>query len=256
MSDLPDLLQQLQGAGQDTLDKSTVLPIVNLLQKASPEVDPTHPKYSLKCVKDARPGDIVYGGSVIKQPLDVAVLKFSTVYEEFRDRDEGGGRIAIYSPEEALKLPKYSKIGNDEYNGENSLIFTTYIAVLMPSLNNAFGIIKLKSTGLRMARKLQTYIANFRYEDEARKKMVPPTCARLYTLSSMIDNNAKGGWFAWIVNPGRVLDESKPEDRGILEACIHAYGEMDKRPMLPSPGHKVNALPGPVKEDNNEALDV
>lgn len=195
------------GIGMDQLDDSASMPLINLIQQNSPQLNKKHEKY----IENAEAGDMFFAptGELLAQPVKFTPTAFRTLYVEWVPKDQGGGLVAMHPlsivDDPAYEQGRHSKY--DEWLGDNELKKTTYILGLIEldgELTEA--MVALAVTGQRVSRKLQQDIRKFRYDGEL-KEIVPAVFARSWELSSEYEENAQGqGYYNFKFSNPAVLD--------------------------------------------------
>lgn len=191
MSD-QDILDLINGAG--TEDLRTAAPVLEVIQKGSPQVDATHKDYKTKCIDGAVPGDIILTSTntIVKKAkdkkaeLEFTLLAIGKCYVEFKPKTEGGGFVAI-NPLSVVSKREYRKGDGTEkgkyreFLGKNELQYTATLfgTILIDGVKTKV-MVRLKSTQLRKLRELEKMVASFRWDGV---KQVPPMFARKWLVS-------------------------------------------------------------------------
>lgn len=213
------------GVGQDTIVQQESMPLIKILQDMSPEANKRRDEY----VEGAEAGLLLFNKdkSLLGKSVRIIPLASKPVYVEWTPRDQGGGMVATH-PLTITQDPRYKKVEFKETLGDNDLIYTTYWCVLMEKdeeWENA--LIAMTKTQLKVSRKLSGEIAKFRYEGQ--EDTQPPTFARIYELSTVLEKNkADQEFFNFDVKPLQVI-----EDEALLESAFGSYNTAVKE--LPSP---------------------
>lgn len=233
-----DILNLIAGAGTDDLRKPA--PILEVIQKGSPQVDATHKDYATKRIDDASPGDIVLLSenrvvvfSKKKQSLEVTPLAIGKCYVEFKPKNSGGGFVAVHPL--AITADRRYRKGDGteegqykEFLGQNELSYTVTIFGLakIDGVDTRV-MLRMTSTQLKKARDLEKMISLFRWEGV---KAQPPIFARPFKVTTVAEKNDKGGWFGWEFTPGTPLVLGKDNDRlkelhGEMQVALTARAE-------------------------------
>ncbi|MDV7392898.1 hypothetical protein RZS08_16125, partial [Arthrospira platensis SPKY1] len=87
---------KVAGIGMEELDSGSSMPLIKILQKGSAEVDQDHPDHGKKGIQGARTGNLVFvpEAKILPQPLTIIPLARKSLYEEWRPKKAGGGRVA------------------------------------------------------------------------------------------------------------------------------------------------------------------
>jgi len=236
------------GQGVSSIDPGVLgMPFLNLIQKGSAEFDETHKSHDAKKVEGCKPGSIVFAPEklLLVKPLLIIPVAQTTIYSEWKARDQGGGFIGHrelsvrgdkgYRPGQPGSKDQYK-----EYLGTNELIYTIYVMVLFQHNKNwRKGMISFQSTQLKHARNWLKTIANVRFKDLP--DVQPPVYAATYLLDSEAASNAQGSWFAWKITLDRVLDLTSDELllRSAEESSVAALATLPqagKQAALPPAG--------------------
>lgn len=228
MSD-QDILNLIAGAGTEDLRKPP--PVLEIIQKGSPQVDATHKDYATKKVDDANPGDIllasenrVVAAMKKKQKVEFTPLAIGKCYVEFKPKSTGGGFVAVHPL--AITANRTYRKGDGtekgqykEFLGANELTYTvTIFGVAKVDGEEHRVMLRMTSTQLKKARDLEKMISLFRWEGV---KAQPPIFARPFVISTVAEKNDQGGWFGWEFTPGTPLDLQKDKD-----TLLHLHAEM------------------------------
>jgi|DEB0MinimDraft_3_1074331.scaffolds.fasta_scaffold12490_2 hypothetical protein len=220
------------GLGTDQLDDQASMPLLNLIQQNSPQVNKQEEKY----IEGASAGDIFFAptGRILEQPIEFTPTAFRTVYVEWIPRAKGGGIVGIH-PLTVVDDPAYEQGRErkfDEWLGANQLKKTTYVLGLI-KVNNEItqAMLALSVTGQKVSRKLQGDIRKFRYDGDLAD--VPPAVfARSFKITSIYEKNKDDeGYYNWKLEEPRVLDFEADED--LLTAAEESATQ--SKLMLPSP---------------------
>lgn len=224
-------LKKAIGAGMAGIDQSTQgMPLLNIVQKGSPEFDETHRDYAEKHIADAKVGDIFAsrGRKILSQPILVIPLATTSVYTEWKPKTGGGGGgfvgthpLTITGARGYRKGAANTPDANKEWLGQNELKFTIYMALLYKDGDKwEKGMIAFASTQLKRARKWGRDILSVRYKDMP--DIEPPIFAAQWKLETENDGNEKGGWKAWKITLDRVL--SPESDAELMEHAFTEHG--------------------------------
>jgi len=230
-----------EGTGLDELEQSSKMPLLNLIQQMSPQINPQKDQY----IEGSKAGDIFFAptSEVLEQPIEFLPVALKTVYVEWKPMDQGGGIVNVHGLDIRGRADLGYKQGvrtkYDEWLGDNELKKTTYVMGLIELEGEQTDcMLALTSTGQRVARKLQDDINKFRYAGDL-KMVKPAVFARAFKLKSEYAENAKGdGFFTWKLTEPRVLDFKK--DEALLDLAVSK--NTDAQAALPSPS-PVNATP-------------
>lgn len=233
-----------KGQGSDSIDPSVLgLPFLTIIQKGSPEFDETHAKHSVKKIEGCRPGNIVFGPKkkILAQPLLVIPVAQTTLYTEWKPRDQGGGFVGNRSLAVANQ-PGYhrgvpgSPTESKEYVGNNEIIYTIYFMFLFKDGDKwEKGVVSFTGTQLKHARNWLKTVASVSYA--ALPDVKPPMFAAQYQLSTAVENNARGSWFGWRVQQDRILDFTTDEALLTLAeaSSVQAMAQLPAPSATPAP---------------------
>jgi len=198
------------GAGMEGLSMSEQLtPFVKILQKGSPEVDPSAPGY----LEAARPGMLMntatgelYPG---KEGIEVVVCARDYHYGKWVPRDSGGGFRGFLRPEDPIvlkglaKYGKFAKIPHVTDDGEAvELIETIQLYVLyaekeLDEQSAKRAIISFTSTALQVAKTYLTKHNSWVFLDKNDRRVVAPIYQYRWNFSLVPQQNNSGSWFTW-----------------------------------------------------------
>lgn len=217
------------GAGTEDLHQEELLtPILRILQKGSPEVDPAQPQYN----ESLRPGmwlntatQEAYPG---KTGIEVVVCARDYFYGMWVPRDLGGGFRGMLKPEDPIvrkllsqhgrfkKLPHV--IDDDDRAQHVELVETIQLYVLyaeqgLNALNAQRAIVAFTSSALPVAQAYLTRHISWRYQQPNGEARPAQLWSYRWNMSLVPMQNAKGSWF----NPKLELI---PEGARPIEALI------------------------------------
>lgn len=199
----PDFIKKGDFRGTEDLTKDDLqLPRIGLAQGLSPQLLEGNPKY----IPDLKIGDMfnnLTGKILGRGPFEFTVVRRDKPRGiQFNPLSEGGGIKDFNVP---LTDPRM----NFGPNGEKPLAtkFFDFVLVFLPvNLDDPFSnliALSLKSSGLKVARELNTYM----------KMRSAPTFAGKYTLTSAMETNKKGTFAVFKVKNSSVEDESTDKGR-------------------------------------------
>ncbi len=241
-------LKKALGAGIEGIDQSVQgMPLLNIVQKGSPEFDETHKEYAEKRIPDCKVGDIFAsrGRKILPQPVLVIPIATASIYTEWKPKSGGskGGFVgnqplSIVGSRNYRKGAANTPDANKEWLGQNELKFTIYMSLLY-KVGDTWekGMIAFASTQLKRARKWSRDILSVRYPDMPDQQ--PPIFAAQWKLETENDSNDKGGWKAWKITLDRVL--SPEADGQLMEQAFTEHGV--EQPRLNAGAPAPAALP-------------
>jgi hypothetical protein len=227
-------ISQIAGAGMDTLDEVTRMPLLKILQSNSAEIKKSHAQHATKKIEGAEEGDIILAseGLVLKGKTEFVPLAIKTIYAEWRPKDLGGGFVGHHDLR-IIQSKDYKKGSErseyDEFLGENELIFTMYIFVLVRVEDEwKKAVFAMKKTELKHGRTLQDLIRKFRYPDDEKFGELmgkEALFSRTYLVSSKADSNNAGDWYNWNIETGKILDPNEQFDIDTLELAFKSQAD-------------------------------
>lgn len=242
---------QAEGLGTDSLEESSSMPIIRIIQDQSPEQNKRKEEY----IEGAEAGMLMFNPTkeLLPAPLEFIPLAVRSLYVEWVPKEKGGGVVATH-PLSIVSHPSYRKgvkTRYDEWLGENELKYTSYWLVLF--LKNGEwekGMLAMSSTQLRVARELSTKIDSFRWN---KVDVKPPIFARTWKLSSKTEKNgADQEYFNFAITEPRILDFKK--DEALLNMAQAAHMEAVK--SLPEANKAPDAAALPPKVEQVEDVEL
>lgn len=200
------------GAGTKDLDKRSLgMPMLNIIQKGSPQFDETHRLHAEKKIEGCKPGQMVFNptNSIIKPGTEMVIVGTQTVYTEWKPKTSGGGLVSSHGVD-IVGDKRYRRgvpgtpTEYKEWLGENELVYTMYFSILFKE-GSAWtkGILSFTSKQLKKARLLNKKLMSVKIPDT---DSVAPIFASLWSLNTVPESNDKGGWFAFDIKHLRLLD--------------------------------------------------
>lgn len=190
--------------------KDLLIPRLTILQKMSPQIDKSDPKY----ISGAEYGDFCDTGTgEIFKDLVVVPVFFAMVYLEWGPRSSGKGLIHNHGTNASI----LSQTKPDEKrrmvlpNG-NYIAETATWYVLNLSANRRRSFIPLTSTGLKHSRRWMTLLTNERIKRPDGSEVIPPLWFRSWNVTTVEEKNNDGSWKNWKFDPSDpilALDPSK-----------------------------------------------
>ena len=236
---------QHAGAGLDELDASSKMPLLNIIQQNSPQLNDKKDQF----IEGSKAGEIFFSPTqeVLGTMVPFIPTALRTLYVEWRTRDNGGGIVGMHPLDiqgrKDLGYEQGRKGQYDEWLGDNELKKTTYVLGLITIGDEQVeGMVALSVTGQKTARALQDSIRKFRYDGKLAD--IPPAIyARQYTLEAVYEENAKGeGYYNYKFNAPRVLDFKKDE------ALLNAASSSRETSLVSLPALKSDTPPVPTLE--------
>lgn len=209
-AELNEMYEADAGAGVDEMSGADLaIPFLSIIQKMSPQVDETTPKY----IEGAKPGMILntltnelYDGKV---GIPAIACGYQKLYTEWTPRDQGGGFLGHHH-EDSLVV-KNSKV--DEKNKRhtangNILVDTAYYFVFaMPKDGMFQAIVSMASTQLKKSRKWNSLMKGIILRNKAGKAFTPPMYSHVYLLQTEPESNDQGSWYGWKITTVKMVDD-------------------------------------------------
>jgi hypothetical protein len=218
-ADVLDLLSEHQGVGLDYDTSDLQIPFVRLIQAMSPQIKKSDPSF----IPGASQGDIF--NTVTGQSWDgeegvtVVPCYQETKYLMFKPREQGGGFLGEMSKGNP-DIARTTRTGAKEILPDgNELVKSDqhYCLIMDDSGIPGFGIIDMKSSGLKVSRRWKTQIKMLTIKHPKTGELVsPPLFGTKWKLSAIEESNDQGTWFNWTVN-----NDGFVEDKELLEAAIN-----------------------------------
>ena len=182
--------------------KDLGIPILQILQKGSAEIDEDHEDHETKKIEGAKVGDIINNVSreILfaqgKTPVRVVPYFYTLVYVEWREKKNGGGIAQTHTSEEILRhTTRNPENGKDMLPNGNYVATTAYffVRVLHDDGRTEDALIAMSSTQLKKSRLWLNMMKNNR----AANGNTLPMFSKEYFLTSVPESNAKGTWRGW-----------------------------------------------------------
>lgn len=191
-----DAFAQHVGLGGTDEIKATDMkfPMVKLLQKLSPQIDPDEEEY----IEEAKAGMFLNTNTkeLYKGGFFFLPCAFVPMYIEWKKREAGGGIVGTYSHDEGKEI-ELSGVPDEHdlayYHQHFGLILDIEERIYSPA------IVSLTSTGLSASRE-------FLYKVKAFEKQQKPLFSQVYKFSSVSAENAKGKFSKWSVEHSNQID--------------------------------------------------
>lgn len=217
--DVLDIFASNEGAGLDYDTNDLQIPFIRLIQALSPQIKKSDPAY----IEGASQGDIFntvtgqhWGG---EEGVTVIPCYQETKYLKFKPREQGGGFMGELAKDDP-DVSRTTRSGAKEILPDgNELVKSDqhYCLVIDEDGIPGFGIIDMKSSGLKVSRRWKTQIKMLTVKHPKTGALVsPPLFGTQWKLSVVEESNDMGSWFNWTVsNAGFV------QDREVLEAAMN-----------------------------------
>lgn len=226
-AELLDQFENDAGQGVSTSTDDTMIPLLTMVQKGSPQVDRTHPRYAESRIDGIEAGDFLIGSTRTFWKGEAGILFIPVFFERsfnrWRPRESGGGFMGSYAT-----LPSEAREGHDPEkstrrfhmmdDGSEIIEVRNHYGIIVngqdalpQSIGGAVqGVLTLSSTGHTFSRKWMTQINQIKLPTGK----LAPSRARTWRISQVIKSNAEGSWFGF-----------KAEDQGwVADAELYKAG--------------------------------
>lgn len=218
-AELMDQFEADSGQGVSTSTEDTMIPLLTMVQKGSPQVDRTHPRYAESRIDGIEAGDFLIGSTRTFWKGEAGILFIPVYFEHsfnrWRPRESGGGFMGSFQelPREAREAHdpekptrRYHVMPDDseiiEVRNHYGIILNGSDAKPQSIGGALQGVLTLNSTGHTFSRQWMTQINQIRLPSGA----LAPSRARTWRISHVIKSNPQGSWFG-----------CKAEDQGWVE---------------------------------------
>lgn len=189
------------GMGQFQVD-DLAIPFLAIVQDGSPQANPKKEKY----IEGAEAGHIfnTVNGDLYES-VTVIPIHYSKVVIEWRDRDEGGGFVAVHEKNsQAVKNAELDNKGVLRSPNGNPMVETAQFYILLVDEDSDIlsrSIIAMKSTQLKKARKWNTIASEIKMRNPGNNQLfTPPLYSHIYELGTKYEDNDKGDWYGWTID--------------------------------------------------------
>ena len=197
-TDLMDDILEFAGEGAAFGADEMQIPFIRALQALSPQLNKKKPEY----IDGAEQGDLfnTVTGQVWKGEEGVTIIPCYQVtkYLEFTPRDMGGGFRGEISPTNPV-LQQTTRQGSKELLPTgNELVKSDQHYCLVLDGEGSFqpAVIDMKSTQLKVSRRLKTQIAMQKIKHPKTGQMItPPLFATEWKITTVEESNDQGSWF-------------------------------------------------------------
>ena len=227
--------QGLQNVKSDDLS----IPFLSIIQSNSPQRKKNDGAY----IEGADEGMVF--NTVTKElydaenePIAVLACAFDRRYLNWRSREEGGGLLGIYTPEDDIVKTAHRE-GNREMLPDGSLLSNTaqhYVLILGKDGSFKRAVVSMTSTQLKKSRDWLYMMGDTVMINSQGRRFTPPSYAMIYYLSTSHQENDKGSWYGWKITQGPKLDLATYRDafevakkfsRAVLEGNVKIAPPVD-----------------------------
>ena len=216
--------EQFQGEGfSEVKTEDLAIPFLRVLADVSPQVKKRDGAY----VEGAEAGMIfntvlneVYEAE--KDGIFVIPCHYNRRYVEWRGREEGGGYVGSYTPDDPIvKTVTRSEQGQDLLPNGNQLTNTAQFFVLMlhPELGPQKALMTMASTQLKKGRKWLTQAQSLTAQGKNGLYTLP-LMSQVYKVTSVPEQNDKGSWYGWEIARERSLNLSNQGDKDVFDMAV------------------------------------
>lgn len=205
---MPFNIEEHQGEGLDTLDKSQSMPLIQIIQETSPIVKKSDPNYEERKIEGAEAGMLVFANAEIFEEIEVIPLHGQVTYVEWKDKKPVAHHPITIVNDDAYKGRGHdSSKPNAERLGDNIIEKTNHMFVKWRPKGEdtewRHGIIPFKSTTLKIASRWGKDIAALKYPNGF---VAPIFCSLWNIRGDSIDSNDFGSWYTFSIKLDRLLD--------------------------------------------------
>ena len=193
---LNDMFAAEAGAGfEEASAASYAIPFLQVLQSGSPQCKKSDGAY----IKGAEEGMLF--NTVTKEVIsgETGVLlipcHYTHRFNEWKDRDAGGGYVGEHMPGEQPSTTKDEK-GRDKLANGNNLVDTRNHYVLIVKDDGSYepALLTLSSTQLKKSRQWMSVMNGIKMR-RGEELVTAPMMSRMYRLTTVPESNDKGSWF-------------------------------------------------------------
>lgn len=206
-------LEELSGFGlEEATGDDYAIPFLKLLQSMSPEVGK---------LANAEAGDFLHSATSElwsgADGVEFVPCYYKRRYIEWTPQDQGGGFVAIHTPDSPI-MSKATRRGTKDVLPNGNEIQNTAQFIGLVRGENGFvpAAIEFRSTQLKKSRKWLTAIRSQTMEG-ASGPFVPPPFSFVYTLRATPEGNNKGRWFGFEIDAATRPTSAEP---GLLDQAI------------------------------------
>lgn len=218
-ADVLDVFAGHEGEGLDYDTSELQIPFIRLIQALSPQIKKTDPAF----IPGASMGDIfntVTGDHWSGEDGIVVVPCYQeTKYLKFKPREQGGGFMGELAKDDP-DISRTTRSGAKEILPDgNELVKSDqhYVIVVDEDGVPSFGIVDMKSSGLKVSRRWKTQVKMLTIKHPKTGKLVsPPLFGTKWKLSVVEESNDQGSWYNWTINNAGFV-----EDKDLLEAAMN-----------------------------------
>jgi len=221
------------GAGLENIrPEDLAIPFLTVLQKMSPQVDPTSSSY----VPDAKIGQLLETGTqTLYDEAVVIPCHRKTAMVEWHPLESGGGFVAQHEVGYELKFQRDDR-GNWQTDAGTILVQTMYYGcLLMQASGDPMPVLlRFKSSQLKRARTWNTQLTSRKLVGP-NGKFTPPIYERSWKLTSVLEKNEKGSWSGIKIEPVAPITDLNLIKAARAAATLFANSKItEPAPVTPS----------------------
>ena len=252
--------EQMSGLGfAETTTQDMSIPFLRILGAQSPQVDEADGAY----VEGAK-GGMIYNtvSNTVTSGKDgvlVVPCYYNRRYVEWKPRDQGGGYVGSYLPDDPIVATATRNDNNDEVLPNGNLLTNTaqHFVLLLEGDSYTRCLITMSSTQLKKSRRWLSQMNAM----TAMGKNGPytlPMMSQFYTLTTVPEQNDLGKWYGWAIARERQLDLSNDFEKSLFENAVAfaksvEAGEVEAKEVAPDTAP--SDLP-PIKDAPKETVEV
>lgn len=208
LAQMNDMFAAEAGAGfEEASAAAFAIPFLYVLQSGSPQCKKSDGAY----IKGAEEGMLF--NSVTKELFSgedgivVVPAHFTHRFNEWKDRDAGGGFVHEYLPGEQPPTQKDDK-GRDKLDNGNNLVDTRnhYVLIVKPDGSAEPALLTMSSTQLKKSRQWMSVMNGIKMK-RGESYVVAPMASRKYRITTVPESNDKGSWFGLKIELEGVVDD-------------------------------------------------
>lgn len=215
------------GSGFEEADSSAfAIPFLRVLQSTSPQCKKSDGAY----IKGAEEG-MIYNtvtGEIYDGEKGVVVIPchYNQRYIEWEPRDQGGGFVAEYLPnDEIVNTTTKNEKNQDVLPNGNSLVDTRnhFVLMLDDEDNLSPALIAMSSTMIKVSKNWMSKMQGIKVKTPEGQFKIAPMHSRKYRLTTVPKSNESGSWFVFNVElEGLVLDPAAYAAAGEFREAVRS----------------------------------
>lgn len=209
-AEVAELFEQDAGAGTSDMSAGDLaMPFLTILQKMSPQVDDTSPKY----IDGARAGMILntltgelYDGKV---GIEGIVCGYQKLVTKWGPRESGGGFKGHLIEDSDVYRTSTINDKNKRIASDGDLLIDTayYFIIAKPQTAPFQAMVSMSSTQLKKSRKWNSLMKGIILKTASGKSFNPPMYSHVFLLQTEPEQNDQGSWYGWKITTARMVDD-------------------------------------------------